>query len=854
MPIKYGANGLHDGTDETKELAFDVTGVTTGTTETITVDANGVNLNGKLTATGITLPDGAVTSTAAELNYVDVATTGTAEASKALVLDASKNATGVHELTTDNTLLAALNDNTSITGTAVDYFVYRLSDDTDGGNAMRNARHTSWWAEVGAPPEVIVGVVTAGDVYLYDGTDPDLPLWIQFQSGAGVATKMVGYFDNLSCGAMKNGVLLTGTSTAGGGLSYIDFLSDSAIRYRDSGAGSYALNGDISDRNNTLTTSSYSASIVEDTVNHCAITTLPNAPIDNYGRAVPTIAVATDGGVSVIKDDGTVVDITCSNAIYTYSHRVRFLRDGAVMLSLGESNQKTQDSVYVFNAIPPADTAITVDTKTGSGVDADAFYSVQAVNSNVDIILLGSSDTDRTLDYFSYNSFGNDYGLTLLNENTTTPAEGSVAYITSKYNTGWMNGDIKAAFSLDTDTGASVTGSELVTNGGFATDLTGWTTVGTPTVTAGEAVLASANDSIRQSITTVVGETYVFAIDVVDGSNDNSIRVGSTEYGTQYHLTTDITTAGVIAATFVATTTTTYIYVEQAAGATDSLTVDDVTCRLAVPDRSVNGNGIGINGTITTSAVATGADLIAMSGFSAANYLEQPYNSDLDFGTGDFSIEMWVKCSNNTTTQCLYCRGYHDNGSWSGSLVSMFIAGSGVMMLDITDDSYVTYDRVQTTVAVDDNVWHHIVAIRNGNSHSLYIDGVHNKTDSMTSALASLDNSNATLMFGRNQNDASPDSADVTTVLLPRITATALSAAEVKRHYESEKVLFQDNAKCTLKADAVTDLSYDEHEDVLHVATASGRSELSGLRVVSDNTTNTSLVEASGGLLIAKDA
>ena len=37
MPIKYGANGLHDGTDETKQLAFDVTGVTTGTTRTVTV-------------------------------------------------------------------------------------------------------------------------------------------------------------------------------------------------------------------------------------------------------------------------------------------------------------------------------------------------------------------------------------------------------------------------------------------------------------------------------------------------------------------------------------------------------------------------------------------------------------------------------------------------------------------------------------------------------------------------------------------------------------------------------------------------------------------------------------------------
>ena len=39
------------------------------------------------------------------------------------------------------------------------------------------------------------------------------------------------------------------------------------------------------------------------------MTVLPNAPIDDTtGLPVPTIAVATNGGLSVIKDDGTVVD------------------------------------------------------------------------------------------------------------------------------------------------------------------------------------------------------------------------------------------------------------------------------------------------------------------------------------------------------------------------------------------------------------------------------------------------------------------------------------------------------------------------------------------------------------------
>ena len=41
MSIKYSDSGFLDGADETKKLSFDVSGVTTGTTRTITMpDAN----------------------------------------------------------------------------------------------------------------------------------------------------------------------------------------------------------------------------------------------------------------------------------------------------------------------------------------------------------------------------------------------------------------------------------------------------------------------------------------------------------------------------------------------------------------------------------------------------------------------------------------------------------------------------------------------------------------------------------------------------------------------------------------------------------------------------------------------
>ncbi|KAG2759189.1 hypothetical protein Pcac1_g28770 [Phytophthora cactorum] len=59
---------------------------------TIVISPTTLNLN----PTSLTLRGTAITSTATELNYLDLATgAGTAEASKALVLDASSNIVGI---------------------------------------------------------------------------------------------------------------------------------------------------------------------------------------------------------------------------------------------------------------------------------------------------------------------------------------------------------------------------------------------------------------------------------------------------------------------------------------------------------------------------------------------------------------------------------------------------------------------------------------------------------------------------------------------------------------------------------------------------------------------------------------
>ena len=85
------------------------------------------------------------------------------------------------------------------------------------------------------------------------------------------------------------------------------------------------------------------------------------------------------------------------------------------------------------------------------------------------------------------------------------------------------------------------------------------------------------------------------------------------------------------------------LYSKGMTNATGTAVMNSVSIRKAEEDRSINSaflrdkdSALTIHGTVTKSAVATGADLVAYSGFSASNYLRQPHNADLDVGTGDF--------------------------------------------------------------------------------------------------------------------------------------------------------------------------------------------------------------------------
>ena len=237
------------------------------------------------------------------------------------------NVTG--NVTGDMDLAAVAKD---ISDTAVDVFIYDTRKDSDGGGWRKRTQNTSWYNETlntatrGArkeSPAVAVIVAESNQVTIYDGDDPDMPMWMVFNAvGAiGSSSNIITGSGSVTSVGCINGTMCFGMndSSSPEGAFTVNFISELSRCYRTVGSGftGSIYTGPISTRNSYR---SYKGdydllAIVSQNINDVAMTVLPNAPIDSAtGLPVPTIAVATNGGVSIIKDDGIVVNKVTTDA------------------------------------------------------------------------------------------------------------------------------------------------------------------------------------------------------------------------------------------------------------------------------------------------------------------------------------------------------------------------------------------------------------------------------------------------------------------------------------------------------------------------------------------------------------
>ena len=404
-----------------------------------------------------------------------------------------------------------------------------------------------------------------------------------------------------------------------------------------------------------------------------------------------------------------------------------------------------------------------------------------------------------------------------------------------------MNGDIKLATLSDTDATNAV-GVEILTNTNFTSGTSPWV--------AAQAIISSGsnkltitpdsgvNGGVYDSITTVVGKSYVAQVKVLSDTGSLSRLIAAVSSNINDITTTSLANkinmgAGVHNITFVATATTTYIWLVVGGGSQQATEFDDVSVRLAEPDRSVNGNGLQVFGTVTKTAVATGADLVAYSGFSANNYLQQRDNV-INYGSAaTICLITWQKITDISTYS--YATSLYDttNATVIGLSINQTAAGNlGCPYLFDT-----TNGALQSGVRIDDGQWHQVVGVLDGTTKSIYVDGVLRGTETVTAVdFSSVDRVNVGHYTTTGEDR---DYHHLGSLALIRHTQTSPTAEQIAKMYNDEKFLFQDNAQATLygTSDAVTALAYDEKTELLHAGTSQGRSVFQGLRRV-DNTTD----------------
>ena len=784
-------------------------------------------------------------------------------------------------------------------GTARDIFVYDTRKDSDGGAWRHRTQNTSWYNE--GPsfyrgsrkefPAVAVLVLEANYLRIYDGDDPDLPMWMVFNCNSSSLLRV----PFTACVAMLNAKLVVGDHNNYAG-STVDFILDSKDDKRD--LRQTPRFGNIAQRNDTgLNHSNNSRLAVGQHTNDVAMTVLPNAPIDpDTGLPIPTIAVATNAGLSIIQHDQldhstgvTVIDGgTSGDEVYQidFISPTRLLATAPLYYSVFDILTADVSTGYL-SQIAGSSYYYYVNQATVNGTDWNRPRPIANLTAGTSSAGYDGSEVIATDDRTIVAATISGLNIHQLSTSSITDNnDGIAAYITSTYNSGYMIGDIKTAALAETDTTAHT--GNLVTNGTFDSNVTGWNSSGNATVSHQSSVLRITGDSdagswtggtIMQDLGTnfVVGKTYSVSYQVRSGGNTGNYSQGfgariqknahfhssSTEFYRQTY--SDPGSSFItISWTFTATLTRYGLQLYNYHGVDGHyLEYDNIVVKEAVADRSPTARieskgydtGFVITGSIDKQAVADGAELVSFGNFSTSNYLSQQFNTDMNLSDGAFTIMAWVYPT-GTSLGGIISRGCGDSyGPYGLNYSSNNITFVSSSDWNESNDGGTWGTLIQTSGGhVDTNKWSQIVVTKSGSTAKVFINGIRRAQDtSAVNPKAPTSNFIPTMVgierTGSTGNLLRPFPGRLALI---RASNTAATEEQVFKMYNEEKQLFLKNAKCTLigTSNSVNAIAHDDTTKILHVGTGSGRSDFRGLERINSTTTAVSnAISASDGLV-----
>lgn len=485
-------------------------------------------------------------------------------------------------------------------------------------------------------PRLAAIVAEATNVTIYDLTEAGRPMWMRFvatfngSDQAGGSMLLAHPTQPITGVAALNGVFgVSASNNTNLPLTLVNFGQDGSVGYDYS--RKYIYKSNIANRN---TGKAYASSAMPglgggvSNGNAVAITVLPDAPVDpTTGLQVPTIAVATSGGVSIIKHDGTVVSSTALDA-----HTVT-LSPNMVTAARGYAGS---DHFYILN---PGSLQASF---LFSSFFSDSFDAAGNTNK---LVQYGGSRFAKTV--------ASSVVLRRLNTADTAPAnigKSLTTLIRNTSNTGWLVGDVRRAYLADVSAG-SVVGTELVTNGTFDTAVAPWTADGGASIASvgGELIVTNtAGGSTEQAALNITsslvnGKSYELLFSARKGTAASFSCFVEGEGGLAVLATQSNVAMTKFRLIFTYPVGYTICVIRFRTEGVGSAIFDNVSLHEAILDRSYKAAAATVTGTLTKTAVGTGSQLVAYSGFSAANYAREPWNADLDFGTGEWRVSAFVK-------------------------------------------------------------------------------------------------------------------------------------------------------------------------------------------------------------------
>jgi hypothetical protein len=706
--------------------------------------------------------------------------------------------------------------------------------DTSPNPPLAVQRRTRWFAELGPLPARKVIIATLSEVTIYNGDDPSCPDWATFPIGSGVQGSRWQRTANNSGVKMVNGVMTVARADGSDGLLIVNFGRGVGKRVRNSAQSGTTTSQewDITTRasanppyTNTYTTPEIINSVVKSVAMHVPA----DAPIDpQTGMQIPTIAVGTVGGVTIIHGDETVTHslstLGIANVVFDADGGLYASRDnfGSHMIYASAEDYKSGG----FGV------AVGLNTATPSAVAMLAgAIRTNALAVGPDHVALAGRDASQS----------SRYGLMLMAPVKHDFGASMTAFITSKYNTGWMPKGIIGAYLSSTDA-TSLVGEEFISGTshpldgsyvvrGTLADAGGgyWTVAGNDP--SNPAVIASADGKL------VIGQEYEVILEVSAASGGTvSLYQSLTENsGLSLPAMFSGLGVGIYKTTFTASRDTLTLV---AGGNGTSVTLK-VSLRRAEFDRYLGTKSLTVKGTIQRSPVATGAELTRYhGGFDATNHL---HGFIEDFNEKSFYLAMWFlgyggsKLLMGTGDLGTLSKGraLYINGAgmlvasgWSNDVSSEMIVLGGQWHLGVAQWEYLGGTDYNVSIAVDGK-------IRGAGSKSLL-----NFTDKE-------------LRIGYHPTP--PSNGTGCEMALARVGLGTIPPEQIAKMYRDELPLFQPNSKAALHgaSDGVNAVGHDQKTGLLHAGTSAGRSDFSGLvRVGQTDTPITTNIVAHDGMIL----